>query len=621
MCFGTAIIITLTLCVVFGDILTSYYQPMEDVAYDLSMFSMEDSVPDDWVYDQKGWTVFTQEGETVTELTPDGYGGFSRLDEPGQTFYFSRVLTEELDSPVLCLDADVRTFAVFLDGALIYTDCPELDNRIGYLRLPTLESIRIENVLVKLPQSCVGKTLTIAQSTKSSFDESGGSGRVWPCAVTLYCRYAYESTFISESFQAAIPSTLSYAAGLVLLALFLLQAFQGRLDLGTLCGALAAFSYLTTRLGQTSFSHLYYNWELYFCHVPIDSAGLCRDLALLMLLVMLVRKLSGWRRIILGAVTAGLTAFSLMNFILAVIQQDAGILLIDWFFRMGATALLLALAFGFLEWNRRQWFFRLFCPLTLAGIVLYVIPTVNGRNSPIWSFYMFLSPLLGVFMPTAFLSTVAEWLHGELARQTRASLLAQRGELAQRNYEVLRRQHEQVMMLRHDMVKHFRLLRQTTGDEKTAAYLDELIGENEKIRPVVQSGNEVLDVILNEKLSAAADAGIQVELVRTQAPNKLPLSEAELCSLMMNILDNAVEAAAAPGVERPHIKLDLCVKEHFFVLFCENSATLEYIQKETAPERGLGLKIIKQIAARYDNLLETEYDAGYYRVKLAIPLD
>ena len=154
------------------------------------------------------------------------------------------------------------------------------------------------------------------------------------------------------------------------------------------------------------------------------------------------------------------------------------------------------------------------------------------------------------------------------------------------------RQNEQVMMLRHDMMKHFRVLRQTVTDEKVAAYLDELIGENKKIRPVVQSGNEMLDVILNGKLSAA-DAGIAVEIVRMKAPDKLPLTDAELCSLVMNLLDNAMEGASAPGVERPYIKLDFCVKEHFFAISCKNSTTMEHIQKETAPGRGLGLKIIK----------------------------
>ena len=177
-----------------------------------------------------------------------------------------------------------------------------------------------------------------------------------------------------------------------------------------------------------------------------------------------------------------------------------------------------------------------------------------------------------------------------------------------------------MMMLRHDMVKHFRVLRQTVTDEKAAAYLDGLIGENEKIRPVVQSGNEMLDVILNGKLSVAADAGIAVELARTQAPDKLPLTDAELCSLIMNLLDNAVEAASVAGVKRRYIKLDMHIQNNYFVFTCENGATLDWINKETAPERGLGLKIIQQIVARYGNLFDTEYGDDYYRVTVPLSL-
>ena len=176
------------------------------------------------------------------------------------------------------------------------------------------------------------------------------------------------------------------------------------------------------------------------------------------------------------------------------------------------------------------------------------------------------------------------------------------------------------MMLRHDMMKHFRLLRQTTSDEKTAEYLDELMGENEKIHPVVQSGNEILDIILNGKLSAAADAGITVELARTQAPDKLPLTDAELCSLIMNLLDNAIEAASATGVKRRYIKLDMHIRNSFFVFTCENGTTLEWVSKETTPGRGLGLKVVRQIVERYGNLLKTEYGDDYYKVAVLLPL-
>lgn len=198
---------------------------MEDRAYDLSLM--------DW------------EGEAVTELTPDGYGGFNRLDELGQTFYFSHVLSEDVDSPTLRLDATISSVAVFLDGALIYTDCPELNHRIGDLRLPMLDWYREEPLLVTLPQNYQGKTLTIAQST----DPSGGelaepTATVWPCAVTLYCGYAYESRLVAESVQATVPVTLAFAAGTLLMALFTLQALRGTPDLGALYGGLLAFFWL-----------------------------------------------------------------------------------------------------------------------------------------------------------------------------------------------------------------------------------------------------------------------------------------------------------------------------------------------------------------------------------------
>ena len=173
------------------------------------------------------------------------FGGFDRLDELGQTFYLSRVLSEEVDGPTLRLDTANSAVSVFLDGAVLYTDCPELENRIGYLRLPVLAWYREEPVLVTLPQNYQGKTLTIAQST----DPSGGelaepTTTVWPCAVTLYCGYAYESELVAKSFQTAVPAALFFAP----MALFAAQTLRGAPDLGTLCGALLAFFWLARQL-------------------------------------------------------------------------------------------------------------------------------------------------------------------------------------------------------------------------------------------------------------------------------------------------------------------------------------------------------------------------------------
>ena len=602
-----AAVLTLTLCVIFGGLLLKCMRPMEDRVYDLSLTWEGEAVPEGWVYDQKGWTVFLQEGEAVTELTPDGFGDFLGPVEPGQTFYFSRVMEEELDAPTLRLDRANRTFAVFLDGDLHYTDCPELTGGIGTLRLPPLEWYQEEPVLVTLPRDYAGKTLTIAQST-DLFPEREGS--VWPCSVTLYCGYAYESGLIADSFQTAVPAALAFAAGALLLALFAVQAFRGKPDLGVLCGGLTALFWMAGRLALAFLPNASLG------PLPVDAAVLARNFSLTLLLVFLASRLTLWRRVLLGLFAGAQGIISAVE-VAAEITKQLTIplmLVISWAGLAGLTA---AWILGLMEW-KKSWFFRCFCPLTAVGTALW--PALG-----LWQFDghspgMLLQPLAGIMTAAALATALAEAVRREVARRTEERLLAQRGELAQSSYEVLRRQHEQVMMLRHDMMKHFQVLRQTTTDEKAAAYLDELIGENEKIHPVVQSGNEMLDIILNGKLSAANHAGVAVEIARMKAPDKLPLTDAELCSLVMNLLDNALEAAAAPGVKRRYLKLDINVRKGYFVFTCENGATLDWINKETAPERGLGLKVVRQIMERYGNLSDTEYGDDYYRVTVLLPL-
>ena len=143
--------------------------------------------------------------------------------------------------------------------------------------------------------------------------------------------------------------------------------------------------------------------------------------------------------------------------------------------------------------------------------------------------------------------------------------------------------------------------------------------QNQTIRPVIQSGNEMLDIILNAKLQTVFDEGVKVELLKCQAPGIFPLPDANLCSLIMNLLDNALESALATARDQRYIKLDMHIKNQFFVFICENSATAEHIGRQSSPGRGLGLKIVREIAEKYEILTKTEKGEGFYKVTLAIP--
>lgn len=206
---GTATIMVLLLCGFFAAALRFFTQPMTEQTFDLSVETVR-------------WEVYTQEGQRRTDLLPDGDAGYTGLSAPGQTFYFSRILTEEVESPVLYVDTVNRNVAVFLDGERLYTDCPEQSGRVGELTLPMLGWDRLEPLEISLPSDYLGKTLTIAQSTglgEKQIPEMEPT--VYPSPVWLSCGYAYESRIIAESFQTAIPAALCFVLGLLLSAAFL----------------------------------------------------------------------------------------------------------------------------------------------------------------------------------------------------------------------------------------------------------------------------------------------------------------------------------------------------------------------------------------------------------------
>lgn len=485
---------------------------------------------------------------------------------------------------------------------------------------------RLDPVAVSLPLDYMGKTLTIAQSTSPGGNEKqDGDIAVYPCSVTLYCGYTYESGLIAESFQTAVPTVIFLLAGLFLLAAFVWSCFRDKSDIGLACAAAAAFSWVNARMVQTSFS------KDYFGVLPVDAVMLSRSLSLAALLAFLSSRMTGRRRNI-GWVLTGMQAAAILADTAMQLAGSVSVGFMRTMYLLSLVILLAALGLGLWEQRKGGAFFRLFCLLTTVGIVfcgmLLVGSAFAGRplaeetlqQLRMGAASFFLRPLALLMMAAALTAAVMEIVRNMVQRRAEARLLMQSQELARTSYEAMRVNQEQVMMLRHDMAKHFALLRQMTKETQVADYLDGLIAQNEKIRPVVRSGNEMLDIILNGKLTAAENAGIKIEITRTQAPDKLPLTDAELCSLMMNLLDNAMEAAAAPGVERRYIKLDMHIRNSYFVFTCENGTTPEWINKETAPERGLGLKVIRQIVERYGNLSNTEYGDDYYRVTVLLPL-
>lgn len=614
---------------VFTVILFAHAHPMEDRMYDMSIVNQHENLSAQNDPAQWGWTVFTQEGDERKELSPVSASTYGSLAYPGQTFYFARVMQEPLDAPLLQLGTANRNFAVFLNDELIYTDCPELDNRIGYLTLPTRDLDKKENVSISLPEDYLGKTLTIAQSTPKVADSPSMATRALPCSVRLYCGYAYESALIAESFQTAIVGVIGLVLGAGVLLIFLRQTALGKGDAGLVCLSLACFFAMASHMYEASYVYQYFSNSMMFS----DLFSLLATLTLQLFLISRSGRMRWLLWLMTGCYVPGIVLYAYFNGKYPATFPLPDLLTYTLPTLLMALTLLITLVLAWIFW-RRDRFYRPFAMLTTAGIALFFVIhlILPSRVEFFKNAYTTLANLairwpmfaLANYMTVIALGvTAAQFIHEEAERHAEKRLAAQQHEWIQRRYENLRAYHDDVMMLRHDMNRHFQLLRQMTTEEKAVRYLDELIGQSEKIRPFVQSGNETLDVILCGRLASAVNDGIRVDMVRAHAPEKLPLSDTELCSLTMNLLDNAIAAARTSGAEAPYIKLDFHVKNNFFLFTCENSASAESLapqQEEPAHEHGLGLRIVRQISQRYGDLMQIERGRGYYKTSLAIPL-
>lgn len=629
-----AIILSILLGIPSAMAVFYYTRPMEDASYDLSLLPEDGQ---EWE-GNKGWTVYTDEEGNVTELSPDGAGGYLGVDHPGQTFYYSRTLTEELDSPTLQIGSVNQTFSIFIGDTLIYTDFPEQENRIGYLELTNLEWDRLETISVSLPPDYLGQTLTIAQSSPVYSEVQNDVFTVWPCNVKLYCGYAYESGLIASASQTMLPVAFLFALELLLLATFIRNATAGSISLQLPVLALAILFQIGSILSKADFTAKYIGTP------SIDLVWLCFYVSVGILLLFLALRAKQLRGLYLACtalqwcVTLLYIAVQTTKF---VAYGDLYVFFIYLPQYVGFFVLLAALIGAFWLCKKGYRFFRHLAQTSLiltGAYVLFLITSVPLSSDYASSVFsrlggeltgnapnLSLRLIWNLVLVSSLAAIVLELFEQEAERRTELAVLSARNELALESYENLRQQSQEVMMIRHDTMKHYSLLRTMAKDtpERIESYLDELIGQVEAVRPVVSSKNQTLNILLNGKLNAAAEKGISTEIVRADAPEQLPLTDSELCCLIANILDNAISAASAPGTSEPYIKLDFHCKDQHFVFTCENSklASDSTKKKTPTPEQGYGLKIMRQIMSRFgEHTLSIEESDTIYQVTVILPL-
>ena len=195
-------------------------------------------------------------------------------------------------------------------------------------------------------------------------------------------------------------------------------------------------------------------------------------------------------------------------------------------------------------------------------------------------------------------------------------------------YEEIREIYLNMRSWRHDYHNHLQVMKaQIAADqmEEMKQYLDELEENLDSVDTYVKSGNLMVDAILNSKLTLAQQKGIRVNC-KAILPERIPIEDVDLCVLLGNLLDNALEACEAIPAEQRFLRIYMVVNRAQLYTSIQNSAKEDlnfderhYISRKRG-NHGLGMKRVKALADKYEGYLTLANEPGIFAVELTMPL-
>lgn len=214
-----------------------------------------------------------------------------------------------------------------------------------------------------------------------------------------------------------------------------------------------------------------------------------------------------------------------------------------------------------------------------------------------------------------------------LRAEARAMEVRQR--LTEENYRHIVEQHHRTAQLRHEWNNQLAALNLLYRENKLAELGEKLTSLGKQIQQIMPrdfAEHYAINIILQNAAAKAADLGVQFH-AQASVPETVELDESDLCTLLINMLDNALEAAAQvePPRER-EVWCRLTYTQGFLAIQCENSCTGRYRRDEKGQllstkqgeGHGLGLAQMRAVAEKFHGILDIQCLSDRFTVQTAL---
>lgn len=211
-------------------------------------------------------------------------------------------------------------------------------------------------------------------------------------------------------------------------------------------------------------------------------------------------------------------------------------------------------------------------------------------------------------------------------RKNKIRFLERKNQVLEENYHLLTDLYQKNERLYHDMNHHLQMIYHLAAKNnipEISEYVNSISAPINELSDMTWSGVDIVDAILNHAVLDAQRKGIEID-VNAEFPKDCNITSDDLCVILFNLLDNAMEASLhymRQTGNPPCIEVTLRRIHQFLIIKIQNPCIpprklfgIFPTTKADARHHGIGLRNVREKVEKYNGSLEMEVDGNIFTV-------
>ena len=268
----------------------------------------------------------------------------------------------------------------------------------------------------------------------------------------------------------------------------------------------------------------------------------------------------------------------------------------------------------------KYWILIITIPIISIFILRNQIDTITASTMAINYFSLGIA-VIGIVYINVMMFRFFESYEDKLKLQYFETLKQQEDE----NYKLLALSHKQVREMKHDIENQLAVvgdLLRLKDYDLALVYLDKLGTYVHKANRICYTGNNAIDSIVNIKGSMANSLGIDF-ICKVNIITSIMADELDLCRIIGNALDNAIEGCERSSADKKHIYFSINEEQDTLSLVVTNTCDevntdLLTSSKKKSGLHGIEIGSIRSAAERLQGVSTFNYQDGIFTLRVVV---